>query len=159
MPATATFDLNAFTAASLDALAAANDAHEREWHLGHAESWNVDQPTGRLVFSFKKGVFVTTRVQIVGTWSRKGGSFLWGWDHPSVLPPLQHAARRVREFGLEHAIPDLTEQKVACDEQRAWEFTALAMRLSNASGGYRGEARPGAFVFMTFDDVVASRRR
>jgi hypothetical protein len=47
-------------------------------------------------------------------------------------------------------------RKVACDEAEAWEFTALACKLCNAQGAYRGPAG-SARVFMTFDDVQLSK--
>jgi hypothetical protein len=106
------------------------------------------------VFTGKK-VTATAPVQIIGTYNTLDGTWLWGWDHPSVLPPLQEHARRVREYGEQHGIESLTTRKLGCDENEAWEFTALACHLCEAQGAYRGPAGT-ALVFMTFGEVSLS---
>jgi hypothetical protein len=50
----------------------------------------------------------------------------------------------------------LTTQKLECTEDEAWEFTALACKLGNAQGGYRGPMGP-TLVFMTFGKVSLSK--
>ena len=58
-------------------------------------------------------------------------------------------------MGEEHGIAALTTRKLECDEAEAWEFTALACKLCDAQGGYRGPAG-STLIFMTFDDVQLS---
>lgn len=151
------FDVEAYVAASVEGLQLATDAHRGIWHLGEEESWNVDQERGELVLAFTDGSTASAPVQIVGTLSTRDGTFLWGWDHPSVARPLQADAARCRAFGEEHGAKEFTTQKVSCTETRAWAYAALAMRLAGASGAYRGEAAPGTYVFMTFGEVQLSR--
>ena len=50
----------------------------------------------------------------------------------------------------------MTARTVACTEAKAWEYTALALHLSNAQGGYRGPSGT-TLVFMTFGTVSLSR--
>lgn len=130
------------------------EAHAAGWGLGTTDRWDLDQEDGRLVFTGKK-VVATAPAQIIGTYSTESGTFLWAWDHPSVLEPLQEHARRVREYGEQHGIAALTTRKLACEELEAWEFTALACHLCGAQGAYRGPAGP-ALVFMTFGEVTLS---
>ena len=147
------FDLEELIAGSVEGLHMSTDAHRRIWHLGDEESWDVDQDEGQIYFSFADGTTASAPVQIVGTFNANDSTFMWGWDHPSVAPALQASASRVKAFGEEHGSKELTTQKLPCSETRAWEYTALAMRLAEASGGYRAEAAPGTFVFMTFGEV------
>ena len=45
---------------------------------------------------------------------------------------------------------------VECTEEQAWEFTAVAARLGDANGAYRGPAGT-TLVFMTFGQVSLSK--
>ena len=130
-------------------------AHAGAWGLGKTDRWDLDQKDGRLIFT-SKTLTVAGPAQIIGTYSTQTGTWLWAWDHPSVLPPLQFNARRVREYGEKHGIQALTTRKIECSESEAWEFTALACYLCGAQGAYRGPAGT-ALVFMTFDEVKLSK--
>lgn len=130
------------------------EAHVAGWGLGTAR-WDLDQEDGLLVFTTKK-VTATAPAQVIGTYSTESGTFLWAWDHPSILPPLREHARRVREYGELHGIASLTTRKLGCEELAAWEFAAFACHLCEAQGAYRGPAGT-AMVFMTFGEVTLSR--
>lgn len=151
------FDFNAYVQASMEGLRLVTDTHRSTWHLGQETNWSVDQGQGKIVFTFSDGTIAEAPVQIVGTFNSRDDSFMWGWDHPSVMPELQANARKVREFGRENKINELQAQTIECSEQRAWELTAVAMRLSEANGAYRGEAGPGTYVFMNFGTISLSK--
>jgi hypothetical protein len=125
-------------------------AHDATWHLGQAD-WAVDQDTGVITFVGDE-ITATAPVQIIGTYNTIDGTWLWGWDHPSVQEPLAEHARRLHEYGQKHGLDSLTTRTFECEEMDAWEFTALACHLCRAQGGYRGPAGP-ALVFMTFGEV------
>ena len=121
------------------------------WGLRQA-AWSVDMKLGTIVFTRESGGTATALVQIIGTHA-DDGTWLWGWDHPSVPEPLAEHARKVLAYGQEHAINDLIARKLSCSELRAWEFTALACHLAGAQGAYRGPAG-SARVFMTYENVT-----
>jgi len=148
-------DYRKFVEQSMEELRIKTGAHDATWRLGEAD-WSVDQDTGKIVFTRPDGITATCSVQIVGTYNTEDGTWLWGWDHPSVQPPLQEHARRVRAFGEERGIEALTTRKLKCAESDAWEFAAMACRLGDAQGAYRGPSGP-ALVFMTFSDVQLSK--
>ncbi len=102
------------------------------------------------------GLTATCPVQIIGTYNTEDGSWLWGWDHPAVRPDLQEHAKLVRDYGKRNGIERLTTQKIECKETEAWEFAALACKLCDAQGAYRGPADP-TLVFMTFSEVKLSK--
>ncbi len=147
------FNGEAFIAQSVEGLKMSTAAHKELWRLGEEVSWNLDQNDGKLVFSFSDGTVASAPAQIIGTLNATDGTFMWAWNHPSVLNALQVSAFAVKAFGQEYALRKLTTQTIPCSETQAWEYTALAMRLSEANGGYRGEANPGTFVFMTFGEI------
>jgi hypothetical protein len=140
---------------SMEELRLKTQAHVDGWGLGSADRWDMDQTDGQLIFTTKK-LTATAPAQIIGTYSTQTGSWMWGWEHPSVEPHLQEHAKRVREYGEKHGIAALTTRKLECTEDEAWEFTALACHLSGAQGAYRGPAGP-ALVFMTFGKVSLTK--
>jgi hypothetical protein len=145
-----------FVAQSLEGLKTQTQAHSATWHLGEEEEWFVDQDQGLIRFTFSDGTLAEAPVQIVGTFSPEDNTFLWAWDHPSVNEALRKNARLVYEFGVEHQVPEYISSKVSCTEEDAWEFTALAVRLAEANGAYRGNAG-GPWVYMTFGQVRLSK--
>lgn len=120
-----------------------------DWGLGTETQWNLDMDSGQLRFSFADGQVLVAPVQVAGTYNTQDGTFLWGWDHPSVPEPLRRAAKRVHKYGVEHDIERFTTRTVACTEDAAWDLTAAAAMLDGAAGAYRGDAN-GTLVFMTF---------
>ena len=129
--------------------------HDSVWDLGKS-SWSVDQESGTITFTRPTGEKAIASVQIIGTYNPEESTWLWGWDHPSVLPPLQEHALKVREFGAKQQIDRLTTQKIKCTQDEAWELTALACSLAGAQGAYRGPAGP-ALVFVTFGELKMSK--
>jgi hypothetical protein len=140
---------------SIEELRLKTAAHDGAWQLGKA-SWAADLDAGQIVFTSPSGVTATCPLQIIGTYNTEDGTWLWGWNHPSVPLPLQEHARRVRAYGEQHGITGLTAQKVQCSEAEAWEFTALACKLGHAQGAYRGPMGP-TLVFLTFGEVSLSK--
>lgn len=143
-------DYRDLVAQSMEELRLKTEAHDRLWRLGEAD-WSVDQDAGEIVFSAPNGMVARCVVQIIGTFNTVDGTWLWGWDHPSVQPPLRAHAARVREYGESNAIAELTTSKVSTTEERCWEFAALACKLNEAQGAYRGPSGP-TLVFMTFGE-------
>ncbi|WP_448570035.1 DUF6882 domain-containing protein [Thalassotalea ganghwensis] len=151
------FDIEGFIEGSMEALRMVTDAHTKTWNLGSEDTWNVDQDTGTIIFNFSDGSIASAPVQIVGSFNSQDQSFMWGWEHPSVAPELQQSALAVKAFAKEKKLKEFLTQKVTCDENRAWEYAALAMRISDANCAYRAEASPGTFVFMNFGEITLSK--
>jgi hypothetical protein len=149
-------DYARLVARSEEALRTKTAGHSAAWGLDRAASWAVDQQAGTLVFTHEDGTVATAAVQIVGSLDTRLGTWLWGWDHPSVRPPLRAHAERVRAHGEEHGIAELTTLELPADEARAWRFAALACELNDAQGAYRGPAGD-VLTFMTFGTVELSR--
>lgn len=121
------------------------------WGQGSSE-WSVDLDRGVIEFRNDKGWLVTAPVQVIGTYDTRDGTFMWGWDHPSVPAPSAEAATLVRQYGERHHLDLLTTLLVEMSEERAWEVTALADYLSGGNGAYRGPVGT-TLVFMTFGTV------
>lgn len=144
-------------ARSMEELRIKTAAHDRLWHLGEA-AWNVDQDEGTIIFTAPDGTVARCSVQIIGTFNTSDSTWLWGWDHPSVQPPLREDAERVRAYGEAHGLERLTTRMLEATEDECWEFAALACKLADAQGAYRGPAGE-AFVFMSFGQPRLSKRQ
>ena len=129
------FDVPTFIAQSMEGMQTATAAHCAAWHLDDAEQWSVDMDSGLIVFQLPGGMVATAPVQIIGTSNSEDGTFLWGWDHPSVPAELAQHAHLARVFGQAHGLQAYTTRKIACDDAQAWEFAALAMRLGALGRG------------------------
>ena len=145
-------EVEAFISGSVESLQLQTDAHSQRWGLSKAVSWNVDQEKGIIFWVLGNDTYAVAPVQIIGTYNPSDNTFLWAWDHPSILDPLKEHAKFVRDYGRKHNVDILTKRKVVVSEAEAWEFTALASRLANANGGYRGNGG-GPLVFMTFGEI------
>jgi hypothetical protein len=123
--------------------------------IGDADTrWSVDLDAGTITFSNPRKVAIAP-VQVIGTYNTVDGTWLWGWDHPSVSKVRGEAAAQVRAYGLKHDISDFTTRKIACSEEDAWRFTGVASYLTGATGAYRGPSGT-TLVFMTFGEVTLS---
>jgi len=101
--------------------------------------------------------------QIVGSFDGADGSWLWAWANPSIADSLKRDSLRVRDYGQKRQIARLTSaewpctDEWPCTEAEAWRMAALACKLCEAQGVYRGPAGT-AFVFMTFAKVELSSK-
>lgn len=153
----AKLDVNKYVKASMEGLSIQTEVHKNTWGIGKSDTWDVDQKTGLIWWTFSDGKVATAPVQIIGTYNPKDSSFLWGWDHPSVLPPLQEHAKLVKHFGEKNDIKKFITKKLKITENEAWEFVAVANRLANANGGYRANAG-GSLVFMTYGQITHQKK-
>jgi hypothetical protein len=129
--------------------------HDQTWRAGNSQ-WAVDLELGVITFTNPDGWVITAPVQVVGTYSTKDGTWLWGWDHPSVPEPARVASHKVRAFGEQYGLDVLTTRMVELTEDEAWELTALANYLWQGQGAYRGPAGT-TLVFMTFGEITITK--
>jgi hypothetical protein len=146
-----------FIAAAREGLDLQTSTHAATWHLGEEDNWAADLVAGTITFSLPKQTTGVASIQVVGTYNTADGTFLWGWDHPSVPVPLRAHAELARAWGQKNGMASFTTRSVACNEDDAWGFAAVANRLAAANGVYRGPAGV-ARVFMTFGEVRLERR-
>ncbi|MEO0871872.1 MAG: DUF6882 domain-containing protein, partial [Pseudomonadota bacterium] len=115
--------------------------------------WAVDLDNGKIEFRNERGWLVTAPVQVIGTYVPAKGTFMWGWDHPSVPEHAALAATAVHDYGKRHGLEKLTTRLVELSEDEAWELTALAGYLHHSTGAYRGTSG-STLVYMTFGAVT-----
>lgn len=133
---------------SMEHLRLKTQSHAETWGLGATERWAADLEDGVISFS-SPGLLVAAPVQVIGTYDSEEGTWLWAWDHPSVPEPLARDSRLVRDFGQRHGLARYLTRMINCTVDEAWQFTALACHLAEASGAFLGPSGT-TFVMMTF---------
>ncbi len=141
--------------ASVAELQLKTEAHRGGWGLGEFDRWDMDMGQGDLVFSNRDGFTATCPAQVIGSLDGVGGTWMWAWANPSIPSPLKADSLKVKEYGEAHGIDQLTTPDFPADEMDAWRLTALAVKLCESQGAYRGPAGSTA-VFMTFSQVMLS---
>lgn len=149
-------ELESLIDAAWEELQLKTQAHHAGWGIGDAEEWSIDQDEGDLVFTFADGMVARCPAQIVGTFDSKAGTWMWAWHNPSVVPALQADALALRKMGEEKGYAILTQPTWPCEEIDCWRMTALAARVCDRQGAYRGPAGT-TYVFMTFGDVTLAK--
>lgn len=124
------------------------------WGLGSAERWELDQETGIITWTFADRT-ATAPAQILGSHDPGAPSWEWAWADPSVLPALSRDAHRVREWAEANGHTPLTLPAVEADAQIAATFASIAVRVTRATGFYRGTG--GETVpYITFGPVTVT---
>jgi hypothetical protein len=126
------------------------------WGLGKFDRWDIDQDIGDLVFSNEDGTTAVAPTQIIGSFSKSDNSWFWAWDNPSIVDALKQDSLVVKKYGEEHGIEKLTTPRWTGTEEDAWAMAALAVKLCNKQGAYRGPGE-NSHVFMTFGEVKLNK--
>ena len=140
---------------AMDELRLKTSAHQAAWGLGQAKRWALDQEKGVLVFTFPDKI-VNCEAQIVGSYNKPKGTWLWSWDNPSVISKMAGASEKARAYGKTHCFAMLTKPEWSGSEDEAWEMAALTVSLSGAQGVYRGPAGD-VLVFIAFGTPQISK--
>ncbi len=136
------------------------DQNQKDFKLATYHRFDWDPWRGELVFSSAGTPKVVARIQVVGTFSSKAGSWLWAWANSGLLEPVRRAVLKTRQFGEERGVIRLIQPRWAAKESDAWEMTALTFRLAEAKGAFKCPS-PDGFTFMIFTDLreVSDRKR
>src|SRR6478609_5397149 len=89
-------DLSALVLEGEDMLERTSAMH-RDWGLGTAEKWGLDQTTRLITWTFPDRTAVAP-AQILASYNSSAGTWLWACENPSILPALQSASRETCEW-------------------------------------------------------------
>jgi hypothetical protein len=141
-PEQASTDLSTLLLQGEDMIGQLAEAH-LAWGLGSAQRWELDQTNGLIVWYFPDRT-ATAAAQVIGTWLPASRSWLWAWANNSVPPELARDSRAVRDWAEEHGHRSLTVPKVEANKDKAATMAALAVRITGATGFYRGAGESDA---------------
>jgi hypothetical protein len=133
-----------------------NKRLEREFRLGGWPRFDYDVNAGTLIFSERGVAKVIAEIQIVGTTSSKAGNWLWAWANSHWPRECIADAERVRAFGEEHGICELSRDYVEDDDLNGlgWELTAVTARVTDAIGAYRPPRDEGGAIYFTLRNIA-----
>jgi hypothetical protein len=142
---------------SIEELQVKTEGHVKMWGLDRIERWDLSQDSGQLVFTLPDDLKAAAPAQIIGTYNTEDKTWLWAWANPSIEDKLKGDALKVRKYGEEHHVKKLTQRKWSGTEDDAWAMVALAVKLCEKQGAYRGPAG-ATHVFITFGEVTLSKK-
>ncbi|MFB7510367.1 DUF6882 domain-containing protein [Streptomyces broussonetiae] len=122
------------------------------WGLGSADRWDLDQTTGIITWTFPDKT-ATAPAQILGSFSPGSGSWVWAWANKSILPDMSRDARSFRDWAEANGHPALAQPEINADAQAASTLVALAVRVTEATGYYKGTGSSSS-VIITFGPVT-----
>ena len=138
---------------ALAELMAKQDRLKESHQVGSWPRYDYDADAGTLTFSDASGPKVIADIQIVGSTGPHDRLWSWAnshWDGCSVseMP-------RVRQFGIENGIEELTSETLEDDDlnQLGWEMSAVAARVLGAVGSYRPPTPYGGGLFLVFRSI------
>jgi hypothetical protein len=137
---------------SAEYLKTQQDILRNEYDMESYERWDYDQDTGEFVFSDAGVPKVIAKFQVVGSISNVSNTWLWSWANPSILEPVKKDMRVVKQFGEQHGLKELLDEKWKAEDLDGWAMTNVSARLLNAKGAYRCPDENG-FLFVIFTNV------
>ena len=146
-------DYNTFTEACVEDLKLLQDKFQAEYDLNWYENWFYNQATGLLTFN-TGDTELNFRYFSVGSFSTKSNTWKWAWDNDTTLDNVKQQSEAIREFGLQSNFAKLTDGYFTSDEIEAWEFAAIAAKLTNGIGVYRPVSDDYLQLFMVITEVV-----
>jgi hypothetical protein len=129
---------------------------QQQFGIGAPGRYELDLPTATIrFFDPEDHPRATARLQVAGSWSPTGESWMWGWANDSLPVAATQALAAVRERGERDAVPSLTAGVVASDEGDAWSLVSLAADVTQAECVYRA-AGPKSHLFLLLFDLRKS---
>ena len=114
--------------------------------------FDYDLEARTLTFSDPSGPKVCADIQVVGTTGSK--DWLWGWANDHWPSDSVIDVARVRSFGEENGVEELTSAYLEDEDLNAlgWELTAVTARIVGAVGAYRPPGKTGA-LFLVYRSI------
>ena len=147
----ASLDFDTLLRLSMEELLFKTQHHQDTWLFGKEEQWNLDPGQGELVFSFP-GRLVIAPAQVIGAYDAQSGTWTWSWADASIPENLTRHAVHLKEYGERNGVPRLTTAQWTGEETDCWYMAALACRLCEFNGAYRGPSE-NKYSFITFGQV------
>jgi len=131
-----TLDYNSFAETCVEELKVLQDKFQTDYDLNWYENWFYNQSTGLLTFSTGDKELNFKYID-AGSFSEKSNTWKWSWDNDSTLENVKERTHLIKKFGQNSNFPKLINGYFESDEFEAWEFAAIAAKLTNGIGVYR----------------------
>ncbi len=154
-------EFKALLDASMEELKLKTAGHQGGWRLGQSK-----RPAGSGSVAHGDLIFTTLKTELWPLVRRRlSGALIQprargcgrGQIHP-INDALKRDSLRVKDYGQQHKIARLITAEWPCTEADAWAMAALACKLCQAQGVYRGPAGT-TFVFISFGKVQLTKKQ
>ncbi|MDO8801445.1 MAG: hypothetical protein Q7J39_14005 [Phenylobacterium sp.] len=132
---------------------AKQDALKASHRIGSWPRWDYDVDAGTLTFSEDGAPKVVADIQVVGSTGPR--DWMWGWANEHWPRSVVEDMEKVRAFGSENRIEQLTTEFLTDDDLNSlgWEMTAVAVRVLDAVGAYRPPRDGGGGLFLIYKSI------
>lgn len=125
---------------------------EKTFRISSWPRWDYDFEAGTLTFSENDTPKVIASIQVVGTTSKSGGTWMWAWANESLPANVTEAVGKVRAFGKAENLAELTHECLPDDEHLGWGMSAVAAKILRSKGAYRCPGDNG-FVYVVYSSL------
>ncbi len=130
---------------------------QTQFGIGAGGRYELDLPSATIrFFDADDHPRATARIQVAGSWSPSGKSWMWGWANESLPAAVTEALAAVRERGERDGLDSLTAAVVASEEADAWTLASLAADICQAACVYRAAGPKSQLFLLLFDLRSAS---
>lgn len=129
-----------------------NEECEKTYQLSSCPRWDYDLEAGTLTFSENGIPKIIASIQVIGTTSKSGGTWMWAWANESLPDKVTRAVESVRAFGLAENLTELTKESLPDSEYIGWEMSSVAAGILHAKGAYRCPDDNG-FVYVVYTSL------
>lgn len=129
-----------------------NEICKEKFRISSWPRWDYEFEGGTLTFSQDGVPKVIAAIQVVGSTSISGGTWLWSWANASLPAKVTAAMGSVRAFGEAENLVELTRASSPDNEYLGWEMTAIAAKVLGSKGAYRCPGNNG-FVYVVYTSI------
>jgi len=129
-----------------------NEECEETFRISSWPRWDYELEAGILTFSENGVPKVIASIQVVGTTSISGGTWMWAWANENLPVKVTEAIRKVQAFGEAENLSELMQECLPDDEYIGWEMSAIAARILHSKGAYRCPDDNG-FVYVVYSSI------
>jgi len=123
-----------------------------KYKINEHPRWDVDQESGKLIFSKEGDPQVEAEIQYVGTISTQSDTWMWAWANDSLVENIKYSSKEVRDIGEQFGFLNLAAAHWPATEEDGWEMTAIMAKVLNAIGAYRAQRDYGV-TFMIINNA------
>lgn len=127
---------------------------EADYQLSRWPRFDYDVEAQTLTFSENGVPRVIATIQVVGSTSAKADNWMWAWANGHLPDECALDAERVRTFGEQERISELTNALVPNDagdlNGLGWTMSAVLVRVVDAIGAYRPPRSEGGGLYLAY---------
>jgi hypothetical protein len=105
--------------------------------IGSYEEYWYDQIQRTLQFKNSGKMELEFYIIFIGSWAHKKNTWMWCWANKSFTEECRKDAAALKELKIKTGYDIFDKEVFDCNEEMAYELTALGIKHLNARGMYR----------------------